>query len=460
MIVNVTINNSTSRGQFADIRLSFSDRDGNLRSVPLHISFQELFDFSNDVSSVKFDLFLIASIVYGVDNLLPRDEYSIDGWARDIEVTIPINNIQHWNVVCEKLVSLLSFLTGDYWSISFVQGNFTFFENKKKRWKINIPTYNYNEIKHATLFSGGLDSLVGVIDLLEQASDNDKLLFISHYDSESAGTKSDQDKILSYLNPIPVYQNKIYHARSAVALSRIDSNGDKINCEPSLRSRSFLFISIGVYLIESLTNANTLIIPENGTISLNYPLTKSRTSTLSTRTTYPYFILKLQELLSDLGLTTQLKNPYWDKTKGELVAECLNQRILANSYLKSVSCGKRGRKQHWDTRSGTSHCGVCMPCIYRRAALHKINLDNQLYGIDLFTTPNHIYDKYDFPAVSDFLKANMSLDDIKRNLIVNGSLNISELDTYAQVVDRVRDEIRDWINSKGNDELKSLAGLI
>lgn len=458
MKVNVSITNPSKRGCFADVTLSYVDRFGNSKTVSLDISFQSLFDFANDTTSAKFDFFLISSIVYGIDNLLPRDEYSIDGWARDIEVIFPTNNPQVWNSVSENVNSLLSFLTGDYWSVSFSQVNNTFFQNKIVRWKKNIPSYNRNAITQVSLFSGGLDSLVGVIDLLEASGTNDKLLFASHYDPESAGAMTDQDRLLVYLNSVPSYKNKIYHARAAVSLARKDKYGHKIDCEPSLRSRSILFMSIGVYLMGALPNVNTLVIPENGTISLNYPLTKSRTSTLSTRTTYPYFLSQLKDLLASIGMVVQLDNPYWNKTKGELVVDCKNQSVLINSYSKSVSCGKRGRKEYWDTKKGTSHCGACMPCIYRRAALHKIKKDNQLYGIDIFTTPKDIAKMYDFPALSDFLKTPMTIEDIKRSLIVNGSLNLSEIDAYAQVVDRVRNEIKDWITDK--DTLNKLGGLI
>lgn len=100
-----------------------------------------------------------------------------------------------------------------------------------------------------------------------------------------------------------------------------------------------------------------------------------------------------------------------------------------------------------------------MPCIYRRAALHKLNLDNQLYGIDIFTTPNQIFDKYDFPALFDFLTSDLPSEKIRRTLLVSGSIPLSEMDDSVLVVEKVREEIRQWIRDKGNNNIKKLAGI-
>ncbi len=142
-----------------------------------------------------------------------------------------------------------------------------------------------------------------------------------------------------------------------------------------------------------------------------------------------------------------------------MVSGCSNHAVLKGIYVQSVSCSKRGRKQYWNIKEGTRHCGVCMPCIYRRAALHTMNMDNQLYGIDIFTTQNQIFNKYDFPALFEFLNKNLSREQIKRNLLVNGSLSIDDIDAHAQVVERVRSEIKRWIADKGNTSTKQLAGL-
>lgn len=460
MKVDILLNNPARTGEFADTKLSFRDIDGTVRIVDLNISFQSLKDFSDDTTSISFDLFLISALVYGIDNLLERYQYSVDAWARDIEVCFPVNNITVWRENKNEFEQLLSFLTGDYWTVSFeeIEG-VNLFIDKAKRWKSKIPHYTSDQYKFASLFSGGLDSLVGVIDGLMNLQQGDRALLLSHFDSSSPGPSGDQQRINGYFDRIEATKGRYDWIQCVVALNNYDQHGEELTKEASFRSRSLLFIGIALFCVETLPNCQTLVIPENGTISLNFPLTPSRTSTLSTRTTHPYYIEQLQMLISNIGLTTILHNPYKALTKGELVAACVNKRMLEETYILSVSCGKRGRKMHWDTKSGTHHCGICMPCLYRRAALHKLNLDDQLYGIDIFTTNKSIFGKHDFPALFNFLNSPLTTGQIKRILLVAGSIPFDEIDASASLVERVRTEIKEWISEKGNGNLRILGGL-
>jgi hypothetical protein len=458
MKVNIILNEPVKNGSFADVKLSFTDIDGNLRTVPTTIDFRPLYDFSKDTTSVAFDFFVIGILIYCTDNLLERESYSIDGWAREIEVEFPVNNLKSWTNSKEKLEKILCFLTGDYWNISFKKSTIkNYYTDLKGRWKSNIQNFNQNEYTFVSLFSGGLDSLVGVIDGLEKLKNGEKALLISHFDGSSPGAKIDQERLNEYL--YSNYKNKYDWLQEGVYLHNKDEDNKDVNKEPSFRSRSILFMAISTLCIDKTPKCNVLTVPENGTISLNYPLTKSRSSTLSTRTTHPFYITSLNELFRAIGLNVTVINPYDGDTKGELVKRCGNQAILKGIYKQSVSCGKRGRRMNWDVKSGTSHCGVCMPCIYRRAALHVIGCDNQLYGTDLFTTSKSISDITDMTALFDFLSRKLSKEDIKRTLLVNGSFDSKQLDKFADLVINVRTEIKQWIKDKGNDILKQRADI-
>lgn len=444
-------------GKFSQVRLCYSDTDQNVKKVELDIDFLPLYDFSKDTSSVRFDFFLISALVYGIDNLISRQLYSVDGWAREIEVEFPVNNLVAWKSNEELLETTLKFLTGDYWTVSFVQrGVRKLFVEKYRRWSKNRPVYIRQDIKKVSLFSGGLDSLIGVIDSLEGLLQNDKILFVSHFDSHSVGPNSDQTNLYRILKED--YEKKIYWIQSTITLSRNDVDNQPVVLEDSYRSRSFLFIGIGLFLLTPSVSANELIIPENGTISLNYPLTPSRVSSLSTRTTHPFVLNMIQELITKVLDQKIITNPYTLFTKGEMVQQCMNLAVLSKSYSESVSCGKRGRRNHWDIKSGTEHCGVCMPCIYRRAALNKEALDIETYGIDILNAAS--IDSYvDIPALFDYLNTDLSNDKIKRDLLVNGSLPMDKLDDYAAVVSRSRAELLNWFNEKGNNYIKTELGL-
>ena len=70
-----------------------------------------------------------------------------------------------------------------------------------------------------------------------------------------------------------------------------------------------------------------------------------------------------------LGLNLSVKNPYWNKTKGEMAGECKNKDVLYDTMKLSFSCSSPG-KARWKQLS-QQHCGYCVPCLIRRAAMHK-----------------------------------------------------------------------------------------
>lgn len=447
MRVNIVIDNA-DYGKFSDLELCYIDNGVN-RKVPLSfLGYERIFDFTTDFTSVKFDFFLISAIVYGVDNLLSRAIYSNDGWTRDIEVEFPVNNLAVWSGKEEKLKQILDFLTGDNWQISFREiEDVILYQPRTNRRK--IPIYDEDSIKSVSLFSGGLDSLIGVVDELEELRSNERILLVSHFDSKSPGPNGDQRTLLRHLKT--QYPDKIYWVQSKLALLRKDIDGNRVTIENNYRSRSLFFIGLGCFL----SPINELIIPENGTISINYPLTPSRVSSLSTRTTHPYVLKNTQELLAELGLSTLIHNPYTYKTKGEMFVECANQTFLQNIYQDSVSCGKRGRRQfHFDNPNEKHNCGRCMPCIYRRAALNKAGLDNENhYGNFITKVPS--LGNNDLPALFSYLKRNIPLEKMKRDLLVNGNIDIDSLTDYAEMVLRSKAEVLQLFNDKGNRFVKS-----
>ena len=451
MRVNIFIDNA-DYGKFSDLELCYIDNGVN-RKVPLSfLGYERVFDFTADFTSVKFDFFLVSAIVYGVDNLLSRAIYSNDGWTRDIEVEFPVNNLAVWSGKEEKLKQILDFLTGDNWLVSFRKiENVDLFQPRTNRRK--IPSYDKDSIKSVSLFSGGLDSLIGVIDELEKLSNNERMLLVSHFDSKSPGPNRDQKILLKLLEK--EYPNKIYWVQSKLSLSRKDINGNRISVENNYRSRSLFFIGLGCYL----SPIDKLIIPENGTISINYPLTPSRVSSLSTRTTHPYVLKNTQELFKELMLSTIIYNPYSFKTKGEMFVECTNQTLLKNIYHNSVSCGKRGRKRNWKVKNGVQECGICMPCIYRRAALNKAGLDNENQYGNFITNATSLNYSKDLPALISYLKRGLSLENIKRGLLVNGNIELHNLTEYAEMILRSKQEVLLLFRNKGNKFIKSILGI-
>jgi hypothetical protein len=210
-----------------------------------------------------------------------------------------------------------------------------------------------------SLFSGGLDSLIGAIDLLE---DGATPLLVSHF---GEGATSDaQSKLFSGLKK---HYDKSSFERLRVGMTFDEGLVGGVGSENSTRGRSFLFFALGVFVGTGLGRRFVLRVPENGLIALNVPLDPLRLGSNSTRTTHPYYMARWNDLLGALGIEGEVRNPYWNKTKGEMAAACHNPALLKKLATDSLSCSSPA-KARW-LGHGIEHCGYCLPCLIRRAAL-------------------------------------------------------------------------------------------
>jgi hypothetical protein len=103
---------------------------------------------------------------------------------------------------------------------------------------------------------------------------------------------------------------------------------------------------------------------------------------------------------------------------------------------------------------------VCL--VYIGESLHKVGLDNQPYGIDIFNPHkgwDHVKNLPDISALINYISTPIEKAAIERNLLINGSLPLDKLSEYAEVVVRTRDEIKDWVRAKANDETRRAFGL-
>ena len=425
----------------ADISINLPDN--SIIETYAEIQLHPIAYFYGKSPNITFSLLILSAIVYAVDRAVKRNEYSIDGWSREFEVEINIPEYEVLHPIEDKINSLLSFLTGDYWTCHF-----------KGTARVNYPRYRSGSslidgITQVSLFSGGMDSLIGAIDYIENHPEG-KLFLTSHYDSYMSGPKSDQSKLIKCFKS--KYNGK-YCYLGAVLVQPGLSN------ELSCRSRSLMFISLALIVAEYA--ACDVIVPENGSVSLNFPLSASRRASCSTRTTHPKFLRQLGEILKLIGIKAEVSNPYEKSTKGEMVQNCANIDYLIHIVDKSNSCGKRGMHQFMYDNHSATHCGHCMPCMYRKAALIG-NVDNTTYGNRFITLFNKKGDKVaeDFYAMLDFLKKDLTISDIKRELRIAGMVNFNDLDDYANLVVRTRTELLNMIMNDNNYSITNYLGKI
>lgn len=416
------------------------------------------FDFSTLLRAVPqpsesaLDFLLVAATAYALDKLVPRSE-ATDGWQRSFEVTIPVRSANRWTANSEIANDCLSFLSGDRWKLSFVERSHPIVRRKRRKRRSRTLVRPISGSR-ACLFSGGLDSLIGAIDCLE-ATNGEPLCLVGHHDPNIGGVQKDQQQILEVLRAL-------YPNRCKPVLLGIGHSGK--SAEITMRSRSILFVALGIVVAAHLGDRTPLLIPENGTIALNVPLTPSRRGSCSTRTAHPHYLALLQDWLDAIGLDHPLQNPLLEKTKGEAAAQCLNQAALKQTALLSTSCAKRGHTSSWVRRTAGS-CGRCMPCIYRRAALHSIGMDSEVYGNDICAGEVDACDPNsdaadDLRACLSFLRRNHSVEAIAKLLMANGPLPPTDAMKHASTVARAMDEIRQLLRDKGHATIRNLAGVL
>jgi hypothetical protein len=212
-----------------------------------------------------------------------------------------------------------------------------------------------------SLFSGGMDSFAGAVLAVRTAQ---RPLLVGHWNwtPTSAIQGAARVALRRLTGADPEFRGFRVGRRS------VQVNGIRFGEERTSRSRSLLFVAIGVALATG-TRAHELWIPENGWVSLNVPLDGSRRGTLSTRTTHPGVIYELNGLLRDLGIGLAIRNPWEGRTKGDLVqwvAEQWDPEAASGALTATNSCARsdmRFFRQH-----PNAHCGVCYACLVRRAA--------------------------------------------------------------------------------------------
>ncbi|OIJ26017.1 Qat anti-phage system QueC-like protein QatC [Nocardioides luteus] len=312
------------------------------------------------------DLLLLGAATYCADKTALRAG-AADSWTRNLNITIPVNDPKQWQE--SGIESVLNFLTGDQWTIETYREQASPLNGLDRVPDAVTPV---GPVDAVCLFSGGLDSLTGVIDLLEEDPDR-RLCLVSHNEGGQASTA--QDKLLHELE---AHYGSDRFITKQLFLRPAPANNSQLRPLPgprenTTRARSLLFLTTALALAASVNSRTPVYIPENGFIGINVPLTRARSGSYSTRTTHPHFIYGLQQMIQQLGVSNPLRNPYRLKTKGELLAETLNPKLLKRLAPYSVSCSHPEAARYVRRRQG--NCGYCFPCLIRRASMSHVGWD-------------------------------------------------------------------------------------
>ena len=322
-------------GQPHDLRVVLYGRNGGTGVGSAGAAVAETVGRSSILPVAKaWDLLSIALSIVVADGVVLR-RTSPDGWTREIQLSIAVADPCFWARQRDHLNQLLGFLTTDRWNLNFFPASYRPPSNRKQ-------TVLKND--SVVLLSGGVDSLVGAVDLVAKHKKNPYAV--------SQIARGDLER------------QALFARRIGDGLDHIQFNhnaewpGPR---EQSQRARSMIFLAYGVLMATALEcfkrgEPVSLYICENGFIAVNPPLTEARLGSLSTRTAHPVFVRMFQELLARADLDVTLRNPYQYNTKGEMLVQCADQAFIRQYADRATSCGRFARNRY-------RHCGRCLPCL-------------------------------------------------------------------------------------------------
>jgi 7-cyano-7-deazaguanine synthase in queuosine biosynthesis len=379
-------------------------------------------------TSIVRDLLRLAVAVYAADLRVPRKRTE-DRWTRDLMLYLPVSTVALWSKAAPTLTRLLDFLSGDRWDVQFRQ-----LDGEPVK-----AAMAPDAVGAVCLFSGGLDSLVGAIDLLAGGG---RVALVSHH-GLGDGAKSIQQRVVAALDK--EFDGQIVHVPFFVHPDR----GNTDEGENTMRARSLLFMAVGIAVASVMDTKPTLTIPENGLISLNVPLTGARSGSLSTRTTHPYYISLFRELLATLKIAVPLSLPYRHRTKGEMLAQVKHKAALAATVPLTMSCSHPtvGR---YAGKSPGNHCGYCVPCIIRFASLKAAKLKDRAPDWDILAQPpagssERVHDVRAFKIALERLRGIDASRDLFQ-VLRSGPIPPEESKAYAGVYRRGMAEVAAFLN--------------
>lgn len=330
-----------------------------------------------DVPARLHDFLDIATYVYVADQCIKRGNNEVETfgitWRRHFKFVIPVKDLEFWEAEATKatLQDCLSFLSDDTYEFVFTRVTdrplFQAFLNN-----LNDGGELFGSPDQVMLYSGGLDSLAGVID--EAVNQKRRVLLVNHRSTQKIDKKYGA---LATLLEGKCNSNPPQHMRVTVHKKKW------MNAEYTQRARSFLYAALAGVVAKQIGHTSIRFY-ENGVISLNLPISAEVVGGKATRTTHPRVLNSFSQLLSLVTDTKFLvENPFDWLTKAEVV-DLIVKSGCQDLIKHSISC-----THTWEMTNDHSHCGTCSQCIDRRFAINAAKAEEfdslSNYKIDVFT---------------------------------------------------------------------------
>lgn len=340
-----------------------SERDKDtvkLRTYGSHRNVQlELDDVSRglnrNIPSQLVDLIEIATLVYVADQIKHRGAFDVETmgarWRRKLCFEIPVRQLSLWRSaeVSDALIDLLSFLSEDEYEFRFRKfehpptlDSYLNFATRSTAWR---P-------ESVILFSGGLDSLGGVVDRVVKRGEH--AILITHESTTKLRTR--HRALRSMIDSVATDQPP-QHITIRIQKNKLRER------EYTQRARSFLYAALATATAR-MADLDAISFFENGVVSLNLPLSPQVVGSRATRTTHPLVLRRMCRLFSAVtGGEFGVENDFKWQTKAEIV------KLLIDAGQGSMIPWSTSCTHTWDISNAKPHCGECSQCIDRRFAV-------------------------------------------------------------------------------------------
>jgi 7-cyano-7-deazaguanine synthase in queuosine biosynthesis len=327
-----------------------------------------------NLPDVLTDLLELATYIYCADALVPRGGKTMAQmgrhWRRKLRFVIPVRLPELWSSasVSQLLIETLSFLSDDFYQFEFQPIR----DPPEFQSYLDLSGGEQHGFRpdEIVLFSGGLDSLAGVIvELIEHER---RVALVTHRSAPKIASR--QVELVEALR-------KRFGDHRLFFVPVLINKDQAIGKEFTHRSRSFLYAALG-FVVARIFGLSRLRFFENGVVSLNLPIVAHELGARASRTTHPQVISGFTKLFSELVQESfTVQNPFIWKTKSEIV-RMIAKHDCAEFIRQTVSCTRVREMTVLHT-----HCGVCSQCIDRRFAVLAAGFEahdpEALYKLDL-----------------------------------------------------------------------------
>lgn len=150
------------------------------------------------------------------------------------------------------------------------------------------------------------------------------------------------------------------------------------------RTRGFLVAALGAAVAGQI-GVPTVLLPDNGYVSVNPPVNAQLVGALNSRATHPAFLRLLNHLLTLVFPDgVRIETPLEERTRAEALRILADHRC-ADLLPETRSCAKSRRPERHP------HCGVCSQCVDRRFATVAAGLEEHdpapRYEVEVFADP-------------------------------------------------------------------------